>query len=357
MDICFILVRPSFLGNIGSTARVLKNFGFSNLRLVAPPKNYKDAEARKMSLGAFDLLKNAEVFETLSDALKDVNYAIGSSCGTQREIKSISTFELPNLIKEISAQSKRTAFIFGEERDGLTKEELNRCDLIISIPTDAEFPSLNVAQAIGVVAYELRRITFQTERGGCKTVAESKVESAPNAATGTVGVPPAPNAASATNGSANKNAQVNSERKLSASNAADSTNGSAGFQPASNCSENDPIPAPNSSAPGTAGIPLAPNEAKQSDEPVPATPQAESTYAHPSTSLSNIFTTGEIDDDLFQQLDLLLHEVGFSRSFNRESVLTELRRLYQRAKPSERESGMLQGMIRKINSKLNFEKS
>ena len=70
-------MRPNFLGNIGSTARVMKNFGFSQLRLVNPPRNYLDAEARKMAVDAFDVLKSAKVENSLSDALKDINLAFG----------------------------------------------------------------------------------------------------------------------------------------------------------------------------------------------------------------------------------------------------------------------------------------
>lgn len=263
-DIYFVLVRPSFLGNIGATARVMKNFGFKNLRLVAPPRNYKDAEARKMSLGAFDLLKNAAVFETLSDALKDVSLSIGSSCGTQRENELISLPELPTKLMSIREQVSSVAIVFGEERDGLSKDELNRCDLVASIPTDPEFSSLNLSQAVAVFSYELRRwIT---------------------------------------------------------------------------CNALDPLHA-NSSAP------------LEKEAEVPS-------YAYDGATVdatAGIFTTGQMDDDLFIQLDGLLHEVGFSRTFNRESVIAELRMLYKRAKPSMREYGMLQGMIRKTISKLNFE--
>ncbi|MBX9568995.1 MAG: hypothetical protein K2X77_08875 [Candidatus Obscuribacterales bacterium] len=283
MDLCFVLVRPSFLGNIGSTARVLKNFSFVNLRLVAPPKNYKDAEARKMSLGAFDLLKNAQVFETLQEALKDVDYTIGSSCGTQREIKLVSLSALPDLLSQVKSHSKRIAFIFGEERDGLSKEELNRCDIVVSIPTNPDFPSLNVSQAIGVFAYELSKWN----------VAEPDYQS---------------------------------------SSASLPVGGDTRFAPGS-------LPASEDALARELQLGIETDHYNQ--------------VSHPSEN----FTTGQMDDEFFAQLDLLLHEVGFSRSFNRESVLAELRQLYQRAKPSTREYGMLQGMIRKINSKLNFENS
>src|SRR3984885_15562816 len=83
-NVYFILVRPVYLGNIGSMARLIKNFGFSNLRLVEAPRNYKDAEARKMAVGAFDVLKASQVFNTLNEAVEDMNLVIGTSTGQQR---------------------------------------------------------------------------------------------------------------------------------------------------------------------------------------------------------------------------------------------------------------------------------
>ena len=83
-EIYFVLVRPVYLGNIGAFARLLKNFGFQNLRFVDAPRNYKDAEARKMAVGAFDILKSSETFNTLQEALSDINFVVGTTAGQQR---------------------------------------------------------------------------------------------------------------------------------------------------------------------------------------------------------------------------------------------------------------------------------
>ena len=288
----FVLVRPSFLGNIGSVARVLKNFGFTELRLVAPPKNYKDAEARKMSLGAFDLLKNAKIYETLSDALKDVNYSVGTSCGTQRENELVSLEQLPQQLSDLALRLKKVAFVFGEERDGLTKDELNRCDVVVSIPTDPNFASLNVSHAIGIFAYELRKL-ISIDGGSSETNSVAP-------------------------------------ESITAGNAAETSSHSASY-------------------------PSSVFESPDAGNASPAIDSHSSAISEPEicASSGDSFSLGQQDDELFVQLDLLLHEVGFSRTFNRESVLAELRRLYQRAKPTERENGMLQGMLRKISSKLN----
>lgn len=151
----FILVRPLFLGNIGAIARVLKNFGFTQLRLVEPPKNYKDSEARRMSVGAFDVLKRCETFANLSDALKDVSYAVGTTSGQSRERPERLSASTQAAIE--CSQNQRIAFVFGDERDGLTRDELLRCHRTITVPTNPEFSALNVAQTVGIVAYELSR--------------------------------------------------------------------------------------------------------------------------------------------------------------------------------------------------------
>src|SRR4030095_4500587 len=130
------------------------NFGLSQLRLVDPPRNYKDSEARRMSDGAVDILKQAQVFENLSDALTDIAIAIGTSAGHHRAQPPEPFSRIKNEIVQRS-QSNRIAWVFGDERNGLSKEELQRSHRTITLPVCAEFPSLNVAQAVGLIAYEM----------------------------------------------------------------------------------------------------------------------------------------------------------------------------------------------------------
>jgi TrmH family RNA methyltransferase len=154
----FILVRPEFLGNIGSVCRVMKNFGFSDLRLVNPPRNYKDAEARQMAVGAFDVLKAAHVFDTLEEAIADINLTVSTSSGRRR---SRPLDNLSDIVGDLAdkATVNKIAFIFGNERNGLKDEEVSLCNRRIRIETSAAFPSLNLAQAAGLVAYSLATTT------------------------------------------------------------------------------------------------------------------------------------------------------------------------------------------------------
>ena len=155
-NIVFVMVRPNYLGNIGSTTRVLKNFGFNGLSLVEPPVNYKDAEARKMAVGAFEVLKRASVYASVSDALKDCSFAVGTSAGQQRANKPMDFNQIIDEILTVAAD-KKVAILLGEEKNGLSAEDLKRCHSVLTIPVNADFPSLNVAQAAGIIAYELTR--------------------------------------------------------------------------------------------------------------------------------------------------------------------------------------------------------
>ncbi len=154
-NVYFVLVRPVYLGNIGSVARLIKNFGFAKLRLVEPPRNYKDAEARKMSVGAFDVLKNCTVFDNLRDSIKDMNLVVGTSAGQQRAHSFAPFDETLNQIR--ASHPNKVALVFGDERNGLSNEELAQCTAVISIPAHPAFPSLNVSHAACILAYEISR--------------------------------------------------------------------------------------------------------------------------------------------------------------------------------------------------------
>lgn len=150
----FVLLRPEFLGNIGSSARALKNFGFSDLRLVEAPKNFKDAEARKMSVGAFDILKNTNNYESFDEAVADRQFLLGTSSGKQR-LKPL--LDLKEALQEIPTGAK-VAFVLGDERNGMRADELDRCHLAVRIPTSPDFPSLNLAATIAILAYETAQL-------------------------------------------------------------------------------------------------------------------------------------------------------------------------------------------------------
>lgn len=160
-NVVFILVRSEYPGNIGAAARALKNFGFSELRLVEPCHDYLEKDDRWMAVEAYDLIERAQLFPTLEAALEDVNIAAATSSARLRETPSICAEEaMPQLVNN-SAVSK-VAFVFGNERQGLTKAELERCHLTVNVPTNPDFSVMNLAQAVCVIAYEFSRKAMST---------------------------------------------------------------------------------------------------------------------------------------------------------------------------------------------------
>lgn len=152
----FVLIRPTHPGNIGASARAMKNMGLSRLYLV-DPKYFPHDEATARSSGAEDLLQNAIVVKTLDEAINDCQLLIGTSSRTRSLPWPILSAR--NCAERICSQYDRStevAVLFGQERTGLTNDELALCHLHLYIPCNPDFYSLNLAAAVQVVAYELR---------------------------------------------------------------------------------------------------------------------------------------------------------------------------------------------------------
>ncbi|MGO9455074.1 MAG: RNA methyltransferase [Candidatus Binataceae bacterium] len=154
-QIVFVLSHPMQSGNIGSAARALKNMGFANLRIVAPAASTRDRAATAMAVHADDVLAAATVYDDLASALADCAITVGTTCrpGPYRS-GAISMREAGRDLVALAA-TNRIAIVFGSEDHGLTNDELKLCYRLVTIPTAPEYPSLNLAQAVMVVAYEL----------------------------------------------------------------------------------------------------------------------------------------------------------------------------------------------------------
>ncbi len=154
-NIRIVMVNTSHPGNIGAAARAMKNMGLQSLYLVEP-KVFPSAEATSRASGADDLLAQAVVCETLDEALVDCTLVVGASA----RLRSIAWPQLDPrecAAKSIAASSNgAVALVFGREHSGLTNAELSRCHYLVNIPTNPDYPSLNIAAAIQVIAYELR---------------------------------------------------------------------------------------------------------------------------------------------------------------------------------------------------------
>ncbi len=156
-DITFILVRPRYPGNIGAAARVLKNMGFKKLVLVRPAALPQHPEALRMAVGAADLLKRAKVFDTLEEATKGFRFLIGTSrrIGKNRQ-DFVSLPKIQTKLPENQKTGQKIGILFGAEERGLINKELALCHLVTMIPSDPDFGSLNLAQSVAVVSYQIR---------------------------------------------------------------------------------------------------------------------------------------------------------------------------------------------------------
>ncbi len=155
-NIRIVLCRPSHPGNIGAAARAMKTMGLSQLYLVSP-KKFPHADAGAMASGAVDVLECAQVCESLEAALEGCVLAIGTST-RQRDLQTALLIPAEAAGKALSeAQGGNVAFVFGNETFGLSKEELARCQALMTIPANPEYSSLNLGAAVQVMAYELRR--------------------------------------------------------------------------------------------------------------------------------------------------------------------------------------------------------
>ncbi|MBC7125387.1 MAG: tRNA/rRNA methyltransferase [Bacteroidales bacterium] len=160
MKIVFILVEPAVPENVGAAARALKTMGFSDLRLVNPC-DYLSVDARKLAHASNDILENASVYNTLEEALHDIDFAFATSA-RDRWIKLdiIDSHEMPKFIEGKGDTISNVAVVFGREESGLTNHEINLCQRVTTIPLKTKYPSLNLAQSVMVYAYILSGINL-----------------------------------------------------------------------------------------------------------------------------------------------------------------------------------------------------
>lgn len=155
MDIAFVLVEPARGENIGAAARAIKTMGFTDLRLVRPGDM---TAASWVAHQSHDILEGARQFDSLDGALADVDLSI--ACTARHRMQKdryVDADECAALVAGKAASLQRVAIVFGRESSGLTGEEVARCDLASSIPLAHPQPSLNLAQAVMVYAWELRK--------------------------------------------------------------------------------------------------------------------------------------------------------------------------------------------------------
>lgn len=168
-NIKIVLLETSHPGNIGAAARAMKTMGLSQLILVNP-KEFPSEQATAMAAGAKDLLENAQIVANLDEALADCQLVIGASARNRSgdwpnlTVKQVGEFILaqPGLVTEKTEQTaSKIALVFGRENSGLSNAELDKCHYLAQIPVNPEYGSLNLAAAVQIFCYEIRRAKLQ----------------------------------------------------------------------------------------------------------------------------------------------------------------------------------------------------
>ncbi|MFB2709761.1 tRNA/rRNA methyltransferase [Aeromonas veronii] len=172
MKLYFVLVAPARPANVGAAARAMKTMGFDAMRLVAS-RVHEEEEASWVAHGAQEILTQAEAFDTLPEALADMDLVIAT---TARERGRYQHYLTPGEIRE-QIRSKpslnKVAFVFGCEESGLSNEQLAEVDLISYLPLKVSYPSLNLGQAIMLYAYEMSQLMDELNADGAAAVAEN----------------------------------------------------------------------------------------------------------------------------------------------------------------------------------------
>ena len=174
-SLSIILVRPRFPENVGSVARAMKNMGLNHLILVdgCSPLHFN---AYKLASGAEDILERAEEFSTLKEAISQMGCVVGTTSRAGKERSPLLTPE--DLAKKLVLLSAKNpvGLVFGSEKEGLANDELSLCHLYVRIPSSESFPSLNLAQAVMVICYELFRSSMTISKRPTQLAQTEKLE-------------------------------------------------------------------------------------------------------------------------------------------------------------------------------------
>ena len=175
----FILVNPQLGENIGACARALKNFGFSNLNIVAPRDSWPNTKARMTSVGAYNIIQKAKIYKNVSDAVKKFDL-IFASTARKRDVNK-KHISIINFVKLLSKhKNSNIGIMFGPEASGLSNHDLSLSNFIIQIPTSKKLTSLNLSHAVIVICYEIYKSLnlseFKKEKVLTKLTSKSSIK-------------------------------------------------------------------------------------------------------------------------------------------------------------------------------------
>ncbi|HEX2581256.1 MAG TPA: RNA methyltransferase [Dongiaceae bacterium] len=150
-----VLVHPQLGENIGAAARAMLNCGLTDLRLVAPQEGWPNEKARRAAVGAFDLMPPVRLFPATREAVADCTFALATTARERKMTKHIlSPRKAAMEIRAQEARGGKVALLFGPERTGLENDDLTLADALVTVPLNPQFSSLNLGQAVLLLAYE-----------------------------------------------------------------------------------------------------------------------------------------------------------------------------------------------------------
>lgn len=175
-NIRIVLVRPTHPGNVGATARAMKNMALRNLYLIEPER-FPSPEATDRAAGADDVLESAVMCASLDEALKDCHLVVGTTARSRRiEWPTLDPAAGASRLVE-GAKQGPVALLFGQERTGLLNSELDRCHFVVTIPADEAYSSLNLASAVQILAYEIYRTALAGSAANTTEAREGRLAS------------------------------------------------------------------------------------------------------------------------------------------------------------------------------------
>jgi tRNA/rRNA methyltransferase len=171
-NVVVVLDRPEESRNIGAVCRAMANNSIHTLRIVAKKEDIDEERVRILSIHAFDIYQNAQFYDSITDAVKDCAFAAGTTRrkGKKRQGKLLLPEELTDFADRITGNGEeqdgqKLALVFGNERTGLEDDELNECNLAVTIPSSEEFGSLNLSHAVQIMCYHFFRSTCRQKTG------------------------------------------------------------------------------------------------------------------------------------------------------------------------------------------------
>jgi tRNA/rRNA methyltransferase len=176
----FILVKPQIGENIGASARSLKNFGFSKLNIVSPKQSWPNAKTKATSVGAYDIITNAKIFNSTLDAIS--NFDIVFSLSARRRDINKKHISIEQFLKIISVKDKKKyGLMFGPEASGLSNKDISYSNYILQIPTSKNFKSMNLSHSLTVICYEIFKLfnynKFKTSTKNVKIASKKNITS------------------------------------------------------------------------------------------------------------------------------------------------------------------------------------